>query len=191
MSNVTSLPRRSWKHSSKRRAYDQLMHLYMHHHPNEADGPIEPHKIAEWAIATRSWRKPTLSPEDVLRSALARYLKSEHIVDPQGRRVRKYVGVYTEIDTPDGVVWRSRSYPIFLAPPEHMQLSLQLRRRAVFHDVRQMALDLESYNENNIHGAMVPGLDYNLNLDLAESRQPTSYPSAPPDEADGDDDEEI
>lgn len=185
MSNVRSLPRRS----SKRRALEQLIRLYMHRHPNEADGPIEPHKIAAWGIASGNWQRPTPSPEDVLRSALAGYLKSEHIDDPQGRRVRKYVGVYTEIVTPDGVVRRSRSYPIFLAPAEHMQLSLQLRRRAVFHDVRQMALDLESYNENNVHGTMVPGLDYNLNLDLAESRQPTSYPSAPP--PDEDDDEEI
>lgn len=52
------------------------------------------------------------------------------------------------------------------------------------NDRQQLELDLRSYNDNNLHSAVLPKLDYNFNLDIEEGDFPTSYPSAPPPEGD-------
>ena len=57
--------------------------------------------------------------------------------------------------------------------------SLQLRRRGVFQDVRQMEIDRAFYNDNNVFGVKLPPIDYNLTIDLEESDLPTKYPEGP------------
>ncbi len=50
------------------------------------------------------------------------------------------------------------------------------------NDCQQLELDLRSYNDNNVHSATLPKLDYNFNVDIEEGDLPTSYPATPPDE---------
>jgi len=57
--------------------------------------------------------------------------------------------------------------------------SLQLRRRGLFQDAKQMDIDWASYNDNNVLGVKLPPIDYNLNIDLEESRLQMKYPDEP------------
>jgi hypothetical protein len=43
-------------------------------------------------------------------------------------------------------------------------------------DAIQLDLDWASYNDNNVLGVKLPPLDYNLTLDVQESKLPTTYP---------------
>ena len=56
-----------------------------------------------------------------------------------------------------------------------MRVSAQLRRKSAFADVRQLALDLESYNDNNHFKAAIPIPSFDFNQDIADSKQPTVY----------------
>ena len=84
------------------------------------------------------------------------------------------------ITTPAGGERRHwRYYDIYHAPEKHMLGSLQLRRRGVFQDARQMEIDRAFYNDNNVFGVKLPPIDYNLTIDVEESDLPTKYPEGP------------
>lgn len=163
------------------RHMEYLIEQYQKAHPDEDAATIEPHLVADWAIAKGMWQRPPVPPEERLRKELARYLRGEYTRDPQGRNVRLHHAViYTE-HTSDGPKRRSRWSTIFDAPANHMQASLALRRRSALADVTQLNLDLESYNENNLRGEIIPPMDFDFNKDLEEARLPTHYPEEGPD----------
>ena len=169
------------KRMRKKAQMEYVIEQYRLAHPN-SDPAIEPHLVSPWAISKGLIIPRVVTQEEALRRDLARHLKSEYLTDPQERRVRKNHSVPIEVQTKDGPKRRSRWYSIFQAPAAHMQLSFALRRNMALSDCQQLELDLRSYNDNNIHEAKLPKLDYNFNLDIEEADQPTSYPSTPPDE---------
>lgn len=164
--------------------FKYLIEQYNKAHGIKSDEATEPALVAAWAIKMGLWVRPPPTPEETLRRLLTRFLRAEHIVDPQGRTVRAHHAVIYEVQTEDGTTRRSRWFRINLAPPKHMLASLQLRRRGAVSDVQQISIDFDSYNDNNVHKAALPAMDFNFNKDLEELRQPTSYPEDPPDEDD-------
>jgi hypothetical protein len=171
------------KTMKKKAQMEYVLSQYRLAHPN-TDPAIEPHLVAPWAIKKGIIIPRVVTQEDVLRRDLSTHLKSEHVTDPQDRRVRKNHSIPVEVQTQDGVKRRSKWYSIFEAPAPHMHLSLALRRSMALSDCQQLELDLRSYNDNNIHSAVLPNLDYNFNLDIEEANLPTTYPAAPPEDAD-------
>lgn len=174
----------------KRLEIEYVMEQYRLAHPG-VDPAVEPHLIAEWAIKAGISRPIPETPEELLRKDIARYLKNVYEDDPQGRHVRKNHAIFIQVQTPDGPKRRSRWYEKDVAPPEHMRLSLQLRRTAAYHDVRQMDLDFQSYNDNNVYGAKLAPMDYDFNKDVQEANLPATYPSEPSFDVDEDEDDEI
>ena len=57
-----------------------------------------------------------------------------------------------------------------------MRVSAQLRRTQALDDVKQLRMDIDSYNDHNIHEAVVDPPDFNFNIDIEESMLPTTYP---------------
>jgi len=156
-----------------------LVERYQATHRHEDGGPIEPHKIAPWAIKRGLWREPPPPPEEVLRKQIASYLKNDYVLDPQSREVKKNHAMPTEVKTSDGVRRYWIYYDIFHAPPRHMLGSLQLRRRGMVDDARQMYIDWASYNDNNVFGAKLAEPDLNLSKDVEDSLRPTEWPEGP------------
>jgi hypothetical protein len=70
------------------------------------------------------------------------------------------------------------------APPEHMRLSFQQRRRGIFGDVSQLRTDQDSYNENNNPGDPIQ-MSFNFDEDLDEANQDSTYDDSPPGETEG------
>lgn len=70
------------------------------------------------------------------------------------------------------------------AKPDHMRLSLTLRRNGIVADAWHHLLDTRSYNDNNIHGAELPLFDYDINKDLVEKELPEDWPEGNPEEGD-------
>lgn len=171
----------------------KILHLverYKKEHPEEGES-ISPHLIAPWAIRHGLWFKEPLTPEEMLRRSIRRTLRDDYTNDPQGREVRKYHAVIEEVRTTDGVKRLSRWFDIIEAPPEHMRISLALRRKSALNDVMQLQLDFESYNENNKFSATLDEMDYNFNTDLQEGNLPTDYPEEAPEGEEENDDGEV
>jgi hypothetical protein len=100
------------------------------------------------------------------------------MLDKQNREVRKYHPVITDGDgsTPRKVIW----VDIVKAKPEQMRISFAWRRNGALADCKQMVLDHDSYNENNLFGATLEPVDCNFNPDIEEMRLPTKYPEEAP-----------
>jgi hypothetical protein len=106
---------------------------------------------------------------------LSRALREQFHIDPQGRQVRTFHA--TKLHRAGGeqqVFWAD----LRTAPPEHVELAFQQRRSQIVGDCRQLKLDVDSYNENNVHNA-----SYQLLLDftddVAELEQPKEYKPKP------------
>ncbi|HEV8336898.1 MAG TPA: hypothetical protein VGR67_10810 [Candidatus Polarisedimenticolia bacterium] len=161
-------------YGKRSRELEYLLELYKKEHPDDDESSrIEPHLVAEWAIRRGLWKRPPTDSVELLRRDLARFLRSETVRDPQGRLVRlNHAIIYLDGRGKK----RSRWYRIFDAHDTHMQASSQLRRRAALADVHQLSLDLDSWNENNIHREKLPPMDFDFNKDLDELSRPTHYP---------------
>lgn len=166
-----------------------LVEQYKKTHP-DAGEDILPHLISEWAIEKGLWQRPKISDRDVLRRLISRALRNEYIEDEQGRDVRKYHAIIEEVRTPDGIEKRPKWLEIHEAPAAHMRISFRLRRESAIHDVVQLEFDYEYWNTHNKFGDTLPPLEYNFTVDVDEAKQPTHYPSEPP-EGNGDDEDVI
>jgi hypothetical protein len=128
-------------------------------------------EVARWAIKQNLWES---SPANALKQCahdLARALRNEYFTDPQRRRVRKKHA----FKTLQGWLWSD----IELIKPERMHLSLQQRRGYIVGDCKQLKTDLDSYNDNNPHGAQIQ-MSFNFTEDLHELAMPSTYPDSKP-----------
>jgi hypothetical protein len=133
--------------------------------------------VAHWAFTTGRWQRPPVDPESALRRELARAMRSDYVVDPQGREVRNYHPVLHYEGERAVSIWQE----IGTARPEHMRVSLQQRRNGILSRVLQHSLDFKSYVENNPYGAVLPPCSYNFDPDVEESGFPDTYPDDPDD----------
>lgn len=163
-----------------------LVELYQKEHDEEGE-EINLDSVANWALEEGKYNLKPVSPQKILRRMMAQALRDDYMTDPQGREVRKYHFVIQQ--EPSGKK-TSKAYDIYNAPPDHMRLSLSLRRRSALNDVVQLDLDLQSYNENNKFGEVIPSFDYNFNKDMEEGSMPTDYPMEAPEDIDITEDEE-
>jgi hypothetical protein len=61
------------------------------------------------------------------------------------------------------------------ANEEQAQMAFQYGRKVVSDDCRQLKLGVESYNENNPHGAYIE-MSFDFTDDMEEMDQPSEYP---------------
>lgn len=132
---------------------------------------IDMREVAAWAVREGRWAPGHANTIRECAHELARAARGEVYTDPQGRTVRKKHAVR------QNQMWLSAD--IQTAPPDHMRLSLQQRRMYIVGDCRQLKTDLDSYNENNPHGAHIQMM-FDFTEDLLELDMPQEYPHRKP-----------
>lgn len=75
---------------------------------------------------------------------VARAMREEYIVDPQGRTVRAKHAARISTDGGQFTLWAD----IRTAEPKHMEIALKQRRHQIVGDCRQLKTDVDSYNDN-------------------------------------------
>ncbi len=106
--------------------------------------PATSHQIASWAISRQLWKPLPATIVDMCADQLARAMREEHIVDPQGRTVRAKHVARIEKDGKQLRLWDD----IRRAARAHMEIAFQQRRQQIVGDCRQLKVDIDSYNEN-------------------------------------------
>jgi hypothetical protein len=127
--------------------------------------------VAEWAISNGRFWQPQKSQKRMCKEAIAKALRSERHIDPQGRTVRTMHAYLVQDDFFPQFEW----VDIRNAPPDKMQNAFSRRREGILADVMRHAQDVDSYNDNNLDGAQLKLFDYNFNTDLEEGKLPTTY----------------
>jgi hypothetical protein len=101
---------------------------------------------------------------------IARALREDYYVDPQGRSVRSNHAAPFVVEGKQKMLWDD----IRTATPEHMEKSLKLRRQQIVGDCSQLKKDQDSYNDNNTHGAIIQ-LSFNFEKDVKELETLDNY----------------
>jgi hypothetical protein len=156
---------------------DHLRELLDEYIAEHGDQPADLNDVFRWARKNKKWEPPSRSLAKQFKDEMARAAREDYYTDPQGRTVRKKHAIVIK----EGDTQRSLWADIESAPPEHMKLSLQQRRRGVFGDVKQLRTDMDSYNENNNPGPPIQ-MSFDFDQDLREMEEDTTYPDAPPED---------
>jgi hypothetical protein len=82
---------------------------------------------------------------------LADALRSEHAYDPQGRKIRTKHAAMDPAHPEQGVLWAD----IRTASEDHMRRSFEMRRAQIVGDCKQLKLDMDSYNENQMPRVLI------------------------------------
>jgi len=126
--------------------------------------PASTHEIAAWAVRKRIWQPQPSSIIDQCANQLAKAMREEHIVDPQGRNVRAKHVAKTARDGEQVPLWAD----IRTASREHMSIAFQQRRQQIVGDCKQLKTDLDSFNENrNMHDPIQMIFDFTYDLEEA------------------------
>jgi hypothetical protein len=133
--------------------------------------------IAAWAIREGLWRPYPRNLITQCASEIAAAMRQEHYVDPQGRSVRAK-RPYRSADILEG-----NEEQIFLwvdmqeANEDQAEKAFQYGRKMIVDDCHQLKTGVDSYNENNPHGAYVE-MTFDFRDDMAEMDQPAEYVGA-------------
>ena len=125
--------------------------------------PASSSAIARWAIRNKKWG---FDEELALRACardIARAMREEYYTDPQGRRVR--LNHAAKLGKDQETLWGD----IMTSSPEFMGIAFAQRRLQIVGDCKQLKADVDSYNDNNPHGAEVETL-----WDFTNEVEPTS-----------------
>lgn len=146
---------------------DHLRELLNDYIKARGGGPVDLAEVYAWARRHRRWEAPPASQLRQFKEEMARAAREEYYTDPQGRRVRKkHAAVVLKEGGKQQWLWAD----IETAPPGHMRLALEQRRRGVLGGLAQLKADMDSYNENfNPRPDQPIQLSFNFEDDLAGS----------------------
>ena len=113
--------------------------------------PATAHDIAGWAIREGRWQPSRSDMISQCADQIARAMREEYIIDPQGRKVRAKHVAREKRDGGQVALWDD----IRTADRQHMMLALQQRRQQIVGDCRQLKTDVDSYNENGNKGVPI------------------------------------
>lgn len=137
--------------------------------------PVPLGTVVRWALDTGRIQRSHQSVVDYWCRRFQEALREEMYTDPQGRRVRKKHSFPKVVTFPSGVKHQKYFWcDIETAVPDQMRASVQNRRRQMVADGTQLQVDVNSYNDNNKHGAVLQ-LNLNLTYDVEEALQDTDY----------------
>ena len=168
------------KYVLKRTKPEQMQDVVNDYIDSGQPWPADKKTIATWAVRNKKWLPQPQTLINRCAQDLAEAMRMEKEVDPQGRTVRaKHCAIITEKDEEGNKVQKRLWFDRETATPELMRLSLQQRRRGILGGCKQLALDRDSYNDNNPQGAEIQ-LSLNFEQDIAEMYQDTVYNPPPP-----------
>jgi hypothetical protein len=143
--------------------YEQMQRIVNKYITTGGRWPATTHEIAAWAIREGLWAPQRTKIIDICAEQLARAMREEYIVDPQGRTVRAKHAARMQREGEQLVLWAD----IRTAAREHMEIAFQQRRQQIVGDCRQLKLDVDSYNDNINLGKPIQ-MVFDFTLDIVE-----------------------
>jgi len=125
--------------------------------------PATARAIAEWAVTKRLWvPKPSLLVNQCAEE-IARAMREEYYVDPQGRKVRTKHAARVGTGGEQQTLWAD----IQTAPRSHLAIAFAQRREGIFGDCIQLKTDVDSFNTKRPTERPIP-MSFDFTEDLRE-----------------------
>ena len=109
-----------------------------------------------------------------LADQLAEAMREDYFTDAQGRNVRAEHAARVVRGGVQIMLWDD----IRTAPPQHMQIAFQLRRRQIVGDCRQLKTDVDSYNDNTNPSDPIQ-MVFDFTADIVKGSASTQSASSP------------
>lgn len=120
-------------------------------------------EIAAWAIRNNLWQPQPSDYIDQCALQLARAMREDYYIDPQGRKVRtKHAARITRGGQQLDLWADSRN-----SSRHFVQTAFQQRRQQILGDCRQLKTDVDSFNENRSTDNPIQ-MSFDFTLDLEE-----------------------
>lgn len=175
------------RHATTRNYTEKCQDIVAQYRESGQPWPTDKRTIAGWAYNEGLLRPSQKSVIDQLSNDIGRAMRSEHMVDPQGRTVRRKYARRTEVETSDGEIKQMTLWDdITTATTEHMQVSFQQMRNMTRADCFHHKQAVDSYNDSYNPGKALK-FSYDFTEDLEEMEMPTEYPSSAENADDGED----
>jgi len=125
--------------------------------------PTTTKSIATWAIQNRLWAPQPSKLLTLCADLLARAMREEYILDPQGRKVRAKHAATIKQGNSQMTLWGD----IRTEKREHLAIAFQQRRNQIVGDCQQLKTDVDSFNDNRSSDNPIPML-FDFTEDLKE-----------------------
>src|SRR4030042_5569298 len=119
---------------------EQMQKLVREYQEQGGTWPATTREMAAWIIKNELWKPQKSEVINICAEQLARAMREEYIVDPQGRKVRSKHAARIE----QAVLWDD----IRTAKRGFMHIAFQQRSQQIVGDCHQLNFHLDSYNEN-------------------------------------------
>ncbi len=139
---------------------EQMQRVVARYRVAEQPWPATMKRVANWAIENNLWHPQRDSLIRQCAEELAKALREEYMVDPQGRTVRAKHAARFDVDGEQQVLWAD----IRTADRKHMEIAFQQRRQQIVGDCHQLKLDVDSFNENANKGVIQMVFDFTDDL---------------------------
>lgn len=123
--------------------------------------PVTSEEVGQWAIDNGEWDVPREAKLKRFKGDFSDAMRKATRVDAQGREVRKeaasrYAELYVDDDGNERSVQKWLWVDAQEASAEHMRSSFMLRHNSIGSDVKALARDVASANDNNPNLAECP-----------------------------------
>jgi len=147
----------------------ELQEIVRKYRAEKQPGPVTAREMAVWAINNKLWSMGESQIINRCADDLARAMREEYIIDPQGRKVRAKHAAKVAVNEKQMMFWDD----IRTADRKFMAIALQQRRRQVVGDCRQLKADVDSYNQNYNPGDPIQ-MVFDFTLDVLEGEASTA-----------------
>ena len=142
---------------------EQLQGIVNQYMDSGEEWPATRREIAAWAVRNLLWAPQQSDLIGQCAEQLARAMREDFIIDPQGRTVRAKHAARVHRGGQQLVLWAD----IRNASLDHMEVALQQRRQQIVGDCHRLKQDVDSYNQNYNSSDPIQ-LNFNFTNDLNE-----------------------
>lgn len=129
--------------------------------------PVNPRDVAKYAIDSGKWDRKRVTVITLCARDIARALREDYYVDPQGRTVRARHSIRIVREVAGKNVQQTFWDHHRTMPHEFAERSFQQRRQQIVGDCKQLKLDVDSFNDRSDDKKKIQ-LVLNFTYDVAE-----------------------
>lgn len=152
---------------------DQMLRIAEEWAEQEGASAIDAEAAADYALKNRLYRRQPPTQRELCIRDMRRALQQAKFVDAQGNEVRakhalRIVG--EQLELPIIVYVDPRT-----AKPDLMQEAFRQSLEAIKNDVKRHAIEVQSYDLNNIYNATLPLFDYDFTQVAEDAKMTGEY----------------
>jgi hypothetical protein len=154
---------------------EQMLAIHRQYLAAGGTTPVRLDELYDYAKQAGLWSPPPSDARKRFRQDMARALREDYFVDGAGRTVRRQHAIKVKEMNDEGkMVQKSLWDDIDTGPREHIAAAVQLRRKQIVGDCKQLKNDADHFNDERPKEKPIVLL-FDFTDDLIELDQPTTY----------------